>query len=69
MENFAIVESWYDDDFVDCWRIFNKDWDHDATALPRNSSLQRAYADWLAAGNKAGEAHGIFAYDGEKIIK
>ncbi len=69
MENFAIVESWYDDGFGDCWRIFNKDWDHDAAALPRNSSLQRAYADWLATGNKAGEAHGIFAYDGEKIIK
>ena len=69
MENFAIVESWYDDNFGDCWRIFNKDWDGDAASLPRDTALQRAYADWMAAGNKAGEANGIFVYDGKNIIK
>ena len=68
MDNFQIVHSWYDDGFGDCWRIFNVDWNGDASTLPRSSSLQRAYADWLAAGNKAGEGHGILVYDGEKII-
>lgn len=68
MENFDIVHYWYDDSFGDCWRVFNKGWDGDAASLPRNSSLQRAYADWLAAGNRAGEGHGILVYDGEKII-
>ncbi|MBR6675762.1 MAG: DUF5596 domain-containing protein [Clostridia bacterium] len=68
MDNFDIVHYWYDDNFGDCWRIFNVDWNHDASSLPRNSSLQRAYADWLSAGNKAGEGHGVLVYDGEKII-
>ena len=68
MDNFDIVHSWEDDGFGDCWRIFNVDWNGDASALPRKSSLQRAYADWLTAGNKAGEGHGVLVYDGEKII-
>lgn len=68
MNNFDIVHSWEDNGFGDCWRIFNKDWDGNADALPRTSSLQRAYADWLADGNKAGEGHGVLVYDGEKII-
>jgi len=68
MDNFDIVHYWYDDNFGDCWRIFNVDWNGDASALPRDTALQRAYADWLAAGNRAGEGHGILVYDGEKII-
>ncbi len=68
MDNFDIVHYWYDDGFGDCWRIFNMDWNHDPSSLPRNSSLQRAYAEWLEKGNRAGEGHGILIYDGEKII-
>lgn len=68
MNNFNIVHSWEDQNFGDCWRIFNKDWDGDASSLPRNSSLQRAYADWLEKGNAAGEGHGVLVFDGEKII-
>jgi len=68
MNDFEIVHSWDDPGFGDCWRIFNKGWDGDASALPRDTSLQRAYADWLADGNTAGEAHGIIIFDGEKII-
>ena len=68
MDNFDIVHSWEDPGFGDCWRVFNKNWDGDATALPRSSSLQRAYAEWLENGNNAGEGHGILVYDGEKII-
>ena len=64
MNNFDIVHYWDDQGFGDCWRIFNKDWDGDAQSLPRNSSLQRAYADWL----EKGEGHGVLVYDGEKII-
>ncbi|MBQ2729160.1 MAG: DUF5596 domain-containing protein [Clostridia bacterium] len=68
MENFDIVHYWYDDNFGDCWRVFNKDWTGDASVLPRDTALQRAYADWLSEGNKAGEGHGILVYNGEKII-
>ena len=68
MDNFDIVHSYEDDGFGDCWRIFNVNWEHDASLLPRNSSLQRAYADWLAAGNRAGEGHGVIVYDGKAII-
>ena len=68
MNNFDVMHTRYDDGFNDCWRVFNVDWTGDAATLPRSTSLQRAYADWLAGGGRAGEGYGIFAYDGEKII-
>ena len=68
MDNFDIVHYWYDDSFGDCWRVFNMGWNGDASTLPRTSSLQRAYADWLSAGNRAGEGHGVIVYNGKKII-
>ncbi len=68
MRHFNIVHSWYEDNFGDCWRIFNVNWNGDVSALPRETSLQRAYADWLGSGNRAGGGNGIIVYDGEKII-
>ncbi len=44
----------------DCmWRIFYRDKDKDPADLPRDTSLQRAYADFLAAGNLPGSAMGL----------
>lgn len=68
MKNFTIVHSWNDEGFEDCWRIFNVHWNGDASALPRETSLQRAYADWLASGMKAGCGNGMLIFDGNKIV-
>lgn len=44
----------------DLWRIFNRMYEGDPSVLPEDTSMQRAYKAWLAAGNHAGFGKGIF---------
>lgn len=60
MDLFDIVSWKVREDKSYLWRIFFKDCKKEPKDLPRNSSLQRAYADWLLKGNPAGEGHGVF---------
>ncbi len=69
MDDFEIVSTHESEDFSNGWRVFGKDSDLPFEQLPRNNSLQRAYADWLLAGNGAGGAFGIIVFDGEKILR
>ena len=49
---FIIEEAHDDPSFGDCWRIYNIYYDKHPENLPRETALQRAYADWLAAGHQ-----------------
>lgn len=69
MDDFEIISTHESDDFSNGWRVFGKDSDLPPEQLPRNNSLQNAYADWLLAGNGAGGAFGIIVFDGEKILR
>lgn len=63
MEDFRIVDSYeYNDDHI-LWRIFGKDYRASFDKLPRDSSLRKAYADFIAQGNKTGAGIGFFVYD------
>lgn len=44
----------------DLWRIFNCVDISDLSELPEDTSMQRAYKNWLLAGKKAGIGEGIF---------
>ena len=55
--------------FKNCWRLYGVRYAGDPKALPRDSSLRRGYADWIAAGGTPGTAVGFALFDGEKIIK
>lgn len=44
----------------DLWRIFNCADISDLSELPEDTSMQRAYKNWLLAGKKAGIGEGIF---------
>ncbi len=69
LNDFEIV-SWEEkDEFGDAWRIFGADADKAPEDLPRNTSLERSFADWLIAGKKTGAALGVFVFDGEKIVR
>ncbi len=63
MDGFDIVSSATDDNYGDLWRIFNKPVTLPIDAyiknVPRDTSLRRAYADWVAAGNAVGSGYGI----------
>lgn len=56
-------------DFGDCWRIFgqNKSCLRPAE-LQRDTSMQRAFAEWFDQGKKAGSAYSMIIFDGEKIV-
>ena len=70
MNDFEIVD-WEEeeDGFHNDWRVFGRHTGKPWNEMPRDTSLRRAYADWLAAGNKAGHAFGLFLFDGEKIVR
>ena len=55
------------DKFYDAWRFFGKD--ADKAELPKNTSLQRFFADYIAPDKLYGYGKGIFLFDGENIIK
>lgn len=63
MDFFDIVSSEVNEDKPDLWRVFYKDWDKEPKDLPRNTSIQRAYADWLMKGNKIGMGNGVYIYE------
>ena len=62
MSFFDIISSEISENKLDLWRIFYKDWEKDPMDLPRNTSIQRSYADWLMKGNKIGIGSGVFFY-------
>ncbi len=68
-KDFCITGVAYEEVFHDGWRIFGPDFDADAPKLPRNTSLQRAFAEYFEKGGKAGEARGVFFFDGENVLK
>jgi len=45
------------------WRIFGKYGEAPVEQLPRDSTMRRAYADFLATGAYPGWAKGVFVWD------
>lgn len=69
MKDFDIIGRFENDAlFQDAWRVFNREYTGDISTLPENTSLQKNYKAWLAAGKKVGEGYGVIAFDGEKIV-
>jgi len=69
MDDFEIVCWEEQDHFGNDWRVFGHYSDLPYNELPRDTSLRKAYAEWLCAGNKAGDGFGVFVFDGEKILR
>jgi len=69
ISDFDIYNSHESDSFGDAWRVYYKDAKKPVDELPTDTSLRRAYTEWLRAGNKAGGGDGFFMFDGEKVIK
>lgn len=69
MDEFDIVRSGVYANHNELWRIFGEPFNGDASSLKRETSLQRAYADWISDGNPTGYGVGFFLYDGTNFIK
>lgn len=68
MNDFDIISSGFSENYEDLWRIFYKEYTGNADELPKGTSLQRAYVDWLRKGNKTGYGYGVFLFNGGNII-
>lgn len=54
-ESGGIIEN-----YEDAWRLFDKDYEGDPEAMPQDSSLRRAYVDWMRKGEPMGWGCGYF---------
>lgn len=68
MDDFEIVRESESDDFGNAWRVFGHWADKPLAEWPRDTSLRKAYCEWLEADNKAGSGYGVIVFDGEKIV-
>ncbi len=68
MSEFDIVYSQENDRMNDMWRIFGIRENYNPEELPRDTSLQRAYADHIAKTGMNGSGYGVLVFDGEKIL-
>ena len=59
---FDLVKSWESEDYYDAWRLFDKEYTGDVDQLPQDTSMRRAYADWIRKGKKFGGATGVYIY-------
>lgn len=59
MKEFTIIRVDISQEGVDLWRIFDTEDHSDPDRLPQNTSLQKAYAKWLQAGNPVGMGLGF----------
>ncbi|MBR0509503.1 MAG: hypothetical protein IJJ85_05250 [Clostridia bacterium] len=69
LSDFEIICWEEKENFGDIWRVFGRYADLPYDQLPRDTSLRKAYAEWLCAGNKSGSGCGVIVFDGEKIIR
>ncbi len=67
--DFDILRSSVDPKFNNCWRLFGRDYDGHPENLPRETTQQRAMADWLMKGGETGSGFGLIVFDGEKIVR
>lgn len=68
MRDFEIIDSNESTSTENMWRVFNRREKYIPSELPRDTGLQRAYADWLESVGKTGSGYGIFLYN-EKLVK
>ena len=62
LSRFDVVDVEEDTRYKDAWRLFDKDYDGDADALPQDTSLRRAYAQRIKEHLPLGVALGVWVY-------
>ncbi|MBP5405030.1 MAG: hypothetical protein J6Y74_03690 [Clostridia bacterium] len=62
ISRFEIIHVEEDTTYKDLWRLFDMEYKGDADALPRDTSLRRAYAERVKAHKPLGAALGVWVY-------
>lgn len=62
LSDYEIIDQGEYEDYSEVWRLFDQNYNGDVEQLPQNTSLRRAYADWIRRGRKTGWGYGVFVY-------
>lgn len=62
MSDYDIIERGEYEDYSQVWRLFDRKYNGDVKSLPQDTSLRRAYADWIRKGEKTGWGYGMYVY-------
>ena len=68
LNDFDVVTNNEQEGFASGWRLFGKDSDLQYNELPEDTSVRRAYKNWLIKTGKTGDGFGIIIFDGKHII-
>lgn len=60
ISDYDIVKWGEDKDYSEVWRLFDVNYNGNVEQLPQNTSLRRAYADWIRKGEKMGWGYGVY---------
>lgn len=68
LHDFDVIDFSVKKEFKDAWRVFGADAKKPASQLPRNTTMQRCFAQWLEKGNSTGVGYGVLIFDGDRIL-
>lgn len=68
MDDFDLFWNKECDTFDDAWRIFYQPYNGDTSLLPRDTTLQRNFIEYINNGGKFGSGAGVVICDGERIL-
>lgn len=69
MSDFEIYDSAESENFGNDWRVFGHYTELPLEEWPEDTTLRKAYKNWLLKGNPAGHGCGVIVFDGEKIVR
>lgn len=59
LSDFDIIEEGEYGDYSEVWRLFDKKYEGDVERLPQDTSMRRAYAEWIRRGEATGWGYGV----------
>ena len=65
ISDYDVIEQGEYPDYSQAWRLFSVQYDGNVNHLPQNTSLRRAYAEWIRKGEKMGWGYGVYIYKEE----
>lgn len=68
INDFVSVEAKVDDGFSNAWRLYGAAAELPPEKWPQDTSLRKAFAQYVLGGGKTGSSNSVFLFDGEKII-
>ncbi len=68
MRNYEIIKTEETEKFKDAWRVFSMHFDGDVKKLPKETTMQRNFINYIEKGGSFGVGAGLALLDGKSVI-